>query len=115
MAEGFLSSKVVKIGTFSEWAACSTSGEEIGVDRDQIASFHFETLYGAIRDRGNPVRPLQGTPQVGEPAQVPTQQMRDALLNMIVYQGDTNRPASSSSATCSKPPQPTGTVAPSHV
>ena len=41
--------KVAKIGTFSDWVGLFDEWrKEIGVDRDEIASFKFDTLYGAI-------------------------------------------------------------------
>jgi hypothetical protein len=57
--------KVAKIGTFSDWAGLFDEWrKEIGVDRDEIASFKFDTLYGAIE-----TEEIQfGSTQVGEPA-----------------------------------------------
>ena len=41
--------KVAKLGTFSDWVGMFNDWrKEIGVDRDEIASFKFDTLYGAI-------------------------------------------------------------------
>jgi hypothetical protein len=41
--------KVAKIGTFSEWVGMFNDWrKEIGVDHGEIASFKFDTLYGAI-------------------------------------------------------------------
>src|SRR5881398_1808683 len=41
--------KVAKIGTFSEWVGMFNDWrKEIGLERDEIASFKFDTLYGAI-------------------------------------------------------------------
>src|SRR5207237_432090 len=41
--------KVAKIGTFSDWVGLFDEWrKEIGVNRDEIASFKFDTLYGAI-------------------------------------------------------------------
>jgi len=82
--------KVAKIGTFSEWVGLFDEWrKEIGVDRDQIASFHFDTLYGAIETDEIQFGHYKGKRKWENLRQIPTQQMRDALLNMIVYQGDT--------------------------
>jgi len=82
--------KVAKIGTFSEWVGLFDEWrKEIGVDRDQIASFHFDTLYGAIETEEIQFGHYKGKRKWENLRQIPTQQMRDALLNMIVYQGDT--------------------------
>jgi benzoyl-CoA 2,3-dioxygenase component B len=82
--------KVAKIGTFSEWVGLFEEWrKQIGVNRDQIASFHFDTLYGAIETEEIQFGHYKGRRKWENLRQIPTQQMRDALLNMIVYQGDT--------------------------
>src|SRR5439155_897823 len=46
---GFMPGKVAKIGTFSDWIGLFDEWrKEIGVNRDEIAEFKFDTLYGAI-------------------------------------------------------------------
>jgi len=82
--------KVAKIGTFSDWAGLFDEWrKEIGVDRDEIASFKFDTLYGAIETEEIQFGSYKGRRKWENLRQIPTQQMRDALMNMIVYQGDT--------------------------
>lgn len=82
--------KVAKIGTFSDWVGLFDEWrKEIGVDRDEIACFKFDTLYGAIETEEIHFGSFKGRRKWENLRQVPTQQMRDALLNMIVYQGDT--------------------------
>ena len=47
--------KVAKIGTFSDWVGLFDDWrKEIGVNRDEIASFNFDTLYGAIETDDTP-------------------------------------------------------------
>src|SRR6202008_2480271 len=82
--------KVAKIGTFSDWVGLFDQWrKEIGVDRDEIASFKFDTLYGGIETEEIQFGSFKGRRKWENLRQVPTQQMRDALLNMIVYQGGT--------------------------
>src|SRR5437879_10670272 len=82
--------KVARIGTFSDWIGLFDDWrKEIGVNRDEIASFNFDTLYGAIETEEIQFGHFKGRRKWENLRQVPTQQMRDALLNMIVYQGDT--------------------------
>ncbi len=82
--------KVAKIGTFSDWVGLFDEWrKEIGVNRDEIASFQFDTLYGAIDIEEIQFGAYKGRPKWQNLRQMPTQQMRDALMNMIVYQGDT--------------------------
>ena len=82
--------KVAKLGTFSDWIGMFNDWrKEIGVDRDEIASFKFDTLYGAIETDEIQFGSFKGRRKWENLRQVPTRQMRDAMLNMIVYQGDT--------------------------
>jgi len=82
--------KVARIGTFSEWIGLFEEWrKEIGVDRDAIAGFNFDTLFGAIETDEIQFGHYRGHHKWENLRQVPTQQIRDALLNLIVYQGDT--------------------------
>ncbi len=82
--------KVARIGTFSDWVGLFDDWRrEIGVNRDEIASFKFDTLFGAIETEEIQFGSFKGRRKWENLRQVPTQQMRDALMNLIVYQGDT--------------------------
>jgi benzoyl-CoA 2,3-dioxygenase component B len=82
--------KVAKIGTFSDWVGLFDEWrKDVGVNRDEIASFEFDTLYGAIETEEIQFGSFKGRRKWENLRQVPTQQMRDALMNLIVYQGDT--------------------------
>lgn len=82
--------KVAKIGTFSDWIGLFDQWrKEIGVNRDEIAEFKFDTLFGAIETDEIQFGAFKGRNKWQNLRHVPTQQMRDALMNLIVYQGDT--------------------------
>src|SRR5437764_10342264 len=82
--------KVMKIGTVSDWVGRFKAWRaEIGVKHDDIKNFQFETLYGAIETEEISFGYYQGRPKWENLRQIPTQNMRDALMNLIVYQGDT--------------------------
>src|SRR3954463_4400616 len=82
--------KVTKIGTFSDWIGLFEQWrEEIGVNHKDISDFKFETLFGAIETNEIQFGYYKGRTKWENLRQMPTQNMRDALLNMIVYQGDT--------------------------
>ena len=82
--------KVARIGTFSDWVGLFDEWRrEIGVNRDEMASFKFDTLYGNIETEEIQFGAFKGRRKWENFRQVPTQQMRDALMNLIVYQGDT--------------------------
>jgi benzoyl-CoA 2,3-dioxygenase component B len=82
--------KVAKIGTFSEWVGLFNDWrKEIGVNTEEVEAFKFDTLYGAIETDEIQFGAFKSRRKWENLRQIPTQQMRDALLNMIVYQGDT--------------------------
>lgn len=82
--------RVAKIGSFSEWEGLFNDWrKEVGVNTADIEAFHFDTLYGAIDTDEIQFGAYKGRNKWENLRQVPTQQMRDALMNMIVYQGDT--------------------------
>lgn len=81
---------LLKIGTFGDWVGLFENWrKEIGVDRDEIAGFQFDTLFGAIETSEIQFGHYKGRNKWENVRQIPSQQIRDALLNMIVYQGDT--------------------------
>ena len=82
--------KVMKIGTFSDWVGLFEEWrKEIGVNPQEVQDFKFETLYGAIETEEIHFGYYKGRRKWETVRQIPTQNMRDALMNMIVYQGDT--------------------------
>ena len=81
---------VFKIGTFSDWVGLFDDWRrDIGVNPKEVAEFKFDTLYGAIETNEIQFGHYKGRPKWETVRQIPTQNMRDALMNMIVYQGDT--------------------------
>src|SRR5262245_53602173 len=90
MAEVFMPGKVAKIGTFSDWIGLFDEWrKEIGVNRDEIASFKFDTLFGAIETDEIQFGHFKGKKKWENLRQIPTQQMRDEPLKMIECQRDT--------------------------
>jgi benzoyl-CoA 2,3-dioxygenase component B len=82
--------KVAKIGTFSDWVGLFNEWrQDIGINQAEVADFKFDTLYGAIETDEIQFGHYTGRRKWENLRQVPTQQMRDALMNLIVYQGDT--------------------------
>jgi benzoyl-CoA 2,3-epoxidase subunit B len=79
-----------KVNTFGDWKGMFDEWRrDVGVDRDEIKSFGFDTLYGAIETDEIQFGHYKGRRKWENLRQIPTQQIRDALLNMVVYQGDT--------------------------
>ena len=79
-----------RMATFDDWIDLFRKWQkDIGVDRSLIEDASFEAIYE---------EPLTSEIEFGEFAgrrkwekvlQIPTQEMRDNLLHLIVYQGDT--------------------------
>jgi benzoyl-CoA 2,3-epoxidase subunit B len=81
---------ILKIGTFGDWVGLFQDWRrEIGVNQDEISSFTFETLYGTIETTEIQFGHYKGQRKWENLRKIPTQNMRDALMNLIVYQGDT--------------------------
>jgi benzoyl-CoA 2,3-dioxygenase component B len=82
--------KILQIGTFGDWVGLFDDWrKEIGINQSEVSSFKFDTLYGAIETDEIQFGHYRGRKKWENLRQVPTQQMRDALMNLIVYQGDT--------------------------
>ncbi len=82
--------KVFKIGSFNDWVGMFEDWrKEIGVNIGEIQNFKFDTLFGAIETDEIQFGSFKGRKKWENVRQIPTQNIRDALLNMIVYQGDT--------------------------
>ncbi len=80
----------MKIATFDDWVAAFRAWQDdIGLDRKHLASFTFETKYGDLASDEIPFGDFAGARRWESVRQIPDQRVRDALLNYIVYQGDT--------------------------
>ena len=105
--------KVAKIGSFSEWVGLFNEWrKEVGVNKDDVEAFHFDTLYGAIESGEIQFGSYKGRNKWENLRQIPTQAMRDALMNMIIYQGDTEFASVEQQRNLFET-APTGTAAPS--
>src|SRR6266704_2463351 len=83
-------STATRINNFGDWVGMFEDlRREIGVNRDEVVGFKFDTLFGASETEEIQFGHYKGRPKWENLRQIPTQQIRDALLNMVVYQGDT--------------------------
>jgi benzoyl-CoA 2,3-dioxygenase component B len=81
---------MLKIGTFGDWVGLFEDWrKEIGVNPKEVSDFKFETLYGTIETTEIQFGHYKGQRKWESLRKIPTQNMRDALMNLIVYQGDT--------------------------
>jgi len=81
---------MVKISTFDDWIDYFHHWQkDIGYDAKLLADYHFETKLGELHSPEIEFGDFKGQPKWQRVGQIPNQSIRDALLNLIVYQGDT--------------------------
>jgi benzoyl-CoA 2,3-dioxygenase component B len=85
---------MARISTFDDWIDLLQEWQhDIGLDRELIErympGYAFEAKYGDLPTHEIYFGDFQGERRWERVMEIPDQRMRDALLNMIVYQGDT--------------------------
>jgi len=79
-----------RLTTFDDWVDLFRVWQnDIGVNYPEITNYHFEAKFGPTRSNEVEFGAYKGRPKWDKVMQIPDQRMRDALLNLIVYQGDT--------------------------
>src|SRR6202158_1913492 len=79
-----------KIATFDDWIdAFRAWQKDIGLRLPRHADYQFEAKYGDLKTEEIEFGDFRGVRKWDRVAQIPQQPIRDALLNLIVYQGDT--------------------------
>jgi len=79
-----------KIATFDDWIdAFRAWQKDIGLHLPVHADYAFEAKYGDIQSGEIEYGDFRGQKKWERVTQIPYQPIRDALLNLIVYQGDT--------------------------
>ena len=79
-----------RLSTFDDWVDLFRVWQkDIGVAYPEITNYQFEAKFGPTRSNEVEFGAYRGRPKWERVMQIPDQRMRDALLNLIVYQGDT--------------------------
>lgn len=79
-----------RISTFDDWVDLfRVWRKDIGVDYPEIANYHFEAKFGPTRSTEIEFGSFKGRPKWEKVIEIPDQRIRDALMNLIVFQGDT--------------------------
>ncbi|HEY3203418.1 MAG TPA: Phenylacetic acid catabolic protein [Thermoanaerobaculia bacterium] len=79
-----------KIATFDDWIdAFRAWQKDIGLQLPRYADYRFEAKYGELKTEEIEYGDFRGDRKWERVTQIPHQPIRDALLNLIVYQGDT--------------------------
>jgi benzoyl-CoA 2,3-dioxygenase component B len=81
---------MAKIASFDEWIDYfKTWRDDIGYDSSLVGDYIFETKLGELHSSEIEFGDFKGQQKWERLEQIPNQSIRDALLNLIVYQGDT--------------------------
>ena len=79
-----------KISTFDDWTDYFNKWQkDIGFDASQIKDYKFDSFYADPPHDEVEFGEFKGRKKWKKLLEVPTQEMRDALMHLIVYQGDT--------------------------
>jgi benzoyl-CoA 2,3-dioxygenase component B len=79
-----------KIATFDDWIAAFRAWQkDIGLHLPKYGDYQFEAKYAPTRTEEIEYGDFKGERKWERVTQIPYQPIRDALLNLIVYQGDT--------------------------
>ncbi len=78
------------IATFDDWIDCFREWQkDIGYDPSLLGDYKFVTKLGELHSSEVEFGDFKGRSKWERVGQIPNQSIRDALLNLIVYQGDT--------------------------
>ena len=81
---------MVKISTFDDWIDYFRQWQkDIGYDPALLGDYKFETKLGDLHSPDIEFGDFKGQRKWERIGQIPNQSIRDALMNLIVYQGDT--------------------------
>ncbi len=79
-----------RIGTFDDWVDLFREWrKDIEVNYDEIENYKFEAKFGKTRSNEIEFGAFKGRPKWEKVIAIPDQRIRDALQNLIIYQGDT--------------------------
>jgi benzoyl-CoA 2,3-dioxygenase component B len=81
---------MTKISTFDDWIDYFHEWhKDIGYDASLLGDYQFETKLGELHTSEIEFGDFKGQRKWERIGQIPNQSIRDALMNLIVYQGDT--------------------------
>ena len=79
-----------RISTFDDWVDLFREWQrDIGVAYPEVVNYKFEAKFGPTRSNEIEFGAYKGRPKWARVMQIPDQRVRDALMNLIIYQGDT--------------------------
>jgi len=79
-----------RISTFDDWVDLFYEWQkQIGVDLPEVTQYKFEAKYGQLKSTEVEFGDFAGERKWEKVLDIPDQRIRDALQNLIIYQGDT--------------------------
>src|SRR3990170_7681124 len=79
-----------RISTFDDWVDLFHEWQkQIGVDLPEVTQYKFEAKYGQLKTTEIEFGDFAGERKWEKVLDIPDQRIRDALQNLIVFQGDT--------------------------
>src|ERR1700681_1766781 len=79
-----------KIATFDDWIDAFRAWQsDINLRLPKFSDYQFDAKYGDLKTNEIECGDFQGDKKWERVTQIPQQQIRDALLNLIPHQGDT--------------------------
>jgi benzoyl-CoA 2,3-dioxygenase component B len=81
---------MAKISTFDDWTDYFRQWQkDIGLDTSKFSDYQFEVKFGPVASDVIEFGDYAGRPRWETVLQIPDQRVRDSLLHLITYQGDT--------------------------
>ena len=81
---------MAKISTFDDWVDYFLKWQDdVGLDRKLFGDYEWGTRFGDVASSEIEFGDFAGRPKWETAMQIPDQRIRDSLLHLIVYQGDT--------------------------
>jgi benzoyl-CoA 2,3-dioxygenase component B len=79
-----------RISTFDDWVDLFREWQkDIGVAYPEVVNYKFEAKFGPTRSNEIEFGAYKGRPKWRRVMAIPDQRVRDALMNLIIFQGDT--------------------------
>jgi benzoyl-CoA 2,3-dioxygenase component B len=79
-----------RISTFDDWVDLFREWQrDIGVAYPEVVNYKFEAKFGPMRSNEIEFGAYKGRPKWERVIDIPDQRVRDALMNLIIFQGDT--------------------------
>src|SRR5262245_1269179 len=81
---------MARISTFDDWTDYFKAWQkDIGLDASKFSDYNVEAKFGAVNSDVIEFGDYAGRPKWETVLQIPDQRVRDSLLHLITYQGDT--------------------------